>query len=107
MWHSGSGKVLLQKLLDAWEEFLTRLEPESEVAFRLQRLQHLLAPLADRLFLKTLKGQEILHQCYAQTQALQALARQPGADFYRLLTALEDLVLELQRQTQEFRVKAG
>lgn len=105
MWRSGSGKALLQKLLAAWEEFLTRLEPESEAAFRLQRLHHLLAPLADRLFLKTIKGQEILHQCYARTQDLQAL--QPGADFYRLLTALEDLVLELQRQTQEFRVKAG
>ncbi len=102
-----AGKNLLHQLLATWEDLLARLEPVSEVAYRLTRLHQTLAPLADRLYLKTIRGRELLQDCQSQTEALGSRLAAPDLGFYRRLTALEDTVALLQREIHEFRVKAG
>lgn len=102
-----AGKNLLHELLAAWEELLHQLEPASEVAYRLTRLHQTLAPLADRLYLKTVRGRELLLDCQTQTAGLKAQLAAPDLTFFRRLTTLEDTVALLQREVHEFRVKAG
>lgn len=104
---SASGKALLQELLAAWDDLQRRLDPASEVAYRFHRLSQTLAPLADRLYLKTVKGRELLWDCQRQTATLKEHLATLEPDFFRRLTALEDAVARLQREVHEFRVKAG
>ena len=64
-------------------------------------------PLVDRVYLKTLKGQELLRDCLEKTATLQGRLQAPTIDLYVLLTNLEITYEDLLQKIYEFRVKAG
>jgi hypothetical protein len=102
-----NGKALGLRLVDDLQAILAREGLSPEVAYRLGKIIQGLAPLVDRLYLKTLKGQELLGECLEQTRALQDRLHAPDEDFYVLLTDLEKTYEDLLQKIYEFRVKAG
>jgi hypothetical protein len=102
-----NGKALGLRLVAELQALLARNGLSPEVAYRLGKIIQGLSPLLDRLYLKTLKGQELLLVCLEQTGALEDRLQAPGKDFYLLLTSLEKTYEDLLQKIYEFRVKAG
>jgi hypothetical protein len=103
----GNGKALGLRLVADLQAILAREGLSPEVAYRLGKIIQGLSPLLDRLYLKTLKGQELLLACLEQTRALRGRLQAPDEHFYVLLTSLEMTYEDLLQKLYEFRVKAG
>lgn len=102
-----TGKALGLKLVRNLEAILAQDGLSPEVAYRLGKIRQGLLPLVDRLYLKTLKGQELLVECLEQTEALNGRIQAPDHNLYLLLTNLEKIYEDLLQKIFEFRVKAG
>jgi hypothetical protein len=102
-----NGKALGLRLVHDLESILAREGLSPELAYRLRKIIQGLLPLVDRLYLKTLKGQELLEECLKQTEALQSHLQAPDEKLYLLLTDLEKTYEDLLQKIYEFRVKAG
>lgn len=102
-----NGKALGLKLVRRWEGLLEQEGLAPEVVYRLRKIRQGLLPLLDRLYLKTLKGQEMLLKCTEQTRVLQERLPPSDENLYILLTNLERTCEELFQKIYEFRVKAG
>jgi len=103
----GTGKALGLKLVCNLESILAQDGLSPEVAYRLGKIIQGLLPLVDRLYLKTLKGQELLGECLEQAAALEGHLQVPDHNLYLLLTNLEKTYEDLLQKIYEFRVKAG
>ena len=78
-----------------------------EIAYRMEKLAHRMAPLADKIFLKTVKARLLLVECREKTVALQNQIESHGNNTFQVLTDLEKTFEYLLTKTYEFRVKAG
>jgi hypothetical protein len=106
-----SNRAALYELHDFWLELAASRPCSPEVDYRLRKMARRLAHMADMIFIKTTKAQEMLSQCRDLSQRLKEMLDNSGSiewrDLYRVLTALEILFEELLTKTYEFRVKAG
>lgn len=91
---------LLEGLLDSGAA-----SPEAE--YRIRKLMSRTMALADKMFVKTVKGQELIAECMDQARLLQNHVGSGGQSLYRRLTELENIYEELLKKTYEFRIKAG
>jgi hypothetical protein len=97
----GSGAI------PCWESILCQEGLSLEVTYLLAKIWQSLLPLLDRLYLKTLKGQELLLEGLEQGRRLLDGLRVPDENFYLLLTDLENTYANLFQKLYEFRVKTG
>ncbi len=89
------------------ESVLERETVSPEADYRIRKLIMRTRPMKDKMFLKTVKGRELILVCIELTNALQDAVRSGRQGVYRQLTVLENAYDELLRRTYEFRVKAG
>ena len=99
--------VTLPELSRGWESLLDLEGVSAESKYRIRRLIGRARPLADKMFLKTVKGRETLRQCAELTDQVRAQLESEGRHLYEALTQLEKTFEDLLRKTYEFRVKAG
>ncbi len=99
--------ITLMELSRAWESLLDLGGISSELSYRIRRLIDRAHPLADKMFLKTIKGREMILQCWEETCAFRNQLESQDARLYEVLTDLEKSYEELIKRTYEFRVKAG
>jgi DnaJ-domain-containing protein 1 len=101
------GEVTLAELSSGWESLLQVQNMSQESAYRIRRLIDRALPLADKMFLKTIKGREMLIQCAQQTVRLRDELESHGERLHKAMTELEKTYEDLLKKTHEFRVKAG
>ncbi len=89
------------------EHLLESAHLPDEAEYRIRKLIDRTSPVAGKMFLKTVKGQELIRECMKMTRAVEELLVSGRPDLYRGLTRLETSCDELLRKTSEFRVKAG
>ncbi len=104
---SMSGKVSALELCSLWETILEEDGLSTEVRYRFRKLIDRTTPLVDKMFVKTLKGREMLIQCADITRAIQFHLRSDQDQLYSQLTHLETVYEDFLKKTYEFRVKAG
>ena len=104
-----NGKNTIRKLKAIWCEIIAAGTPAAEIEYRIKKLIFRLDVITDKIFIKTVKAQEMLRECIRLTEQFQATATTgPEATAALvLLTRLEDHVEVLVKETHEFRVKAG
>jgi hypothetical protein len=100
-------QVTLRELSRGWEQLLQVEMMPAELEYRIRRLIDRAPPLADKMFLKTLKGREMILQCAEQTLVVRTELESGGVRIYEALTELEKTYEDLLKKTYEFRVKAG
>jgi hypothetical protein len=103
----GSGKIMARELQDIWMAMDKKRHLHPEIAYRIEKLVHRIAPLADKVFLKTEKARLLLVECKGKTVALQNQIESGGNDTFYVLTTLEKTFEYLLIKTYEFRIKAG
>lgn len=103
----GSGKIKARELQDVWMAMVQMKHLHPEIAYRMEKLAHRMAPLADKIFLKTVKARLLLVECREKTVALQNQIESHGNNTFHVLTDLEKTFEYLLTKTYEFRVKAG
>ncbi|MBT3256102.1 MAG: hypothetical protein HN366_06555 [Deltaproteobacteria bacterium] len=103
----GSGKTKARELQDIWMSMVQMKRLNPEIAYRIEKLVHRIAPLADKVFLKTEKARLLLVECRGKTVALQNQIESGGNDAFYVLTTLEKTFEYLLTKTYEFRIKAG
>ena len=102
-----SGKIQAEELQDFWES-MTQVEGlHPEIEYRMKKLVHRIAPLTDKIFIKTVKAREMLVECREKTTALQNQIESDGDRTFFLLTNLEKTFEDLLRKTYDIRIKAG
>ncbi|MDR3554297.1 MAG: hypothetical protein P4L55_06050 [Syntrophobacteraceae bacterium] len=78
-----------------------------EFRYRIGKLIDSVIPIDGKVYLKTLRGKEILRQCIEIANSVEHdLIRNDDLP-YRTLTALEITCNDLLNRTYEFRIKAG
>lgn len=102
-----SGKIQALELQDIWESMVQMDHLHPEIAYRIEKLVHRIAPLADKVFLKTVKARELLIECREKTAALQNQIESDANNAFYVLTNLEKTFEDLLRKTYDFRIKAG
>ena len=103
----GSGKIKAQELQDIWMSMVQMKRLHPEIAYRMEKLVHRLAPLTDKIFLKTVRAHQLLMECREKTVELQNQIESHGNNTFQVLTDLEKTFEYLLTKTYEFRVKAG
>jgi hypothetical protein len=100
-------QVTLLELSRSWESLLQVERMSAESEYRIRRLIDRALPLADKMFLKTLKGREMMWQCAEQTLLVRNELESGGVRLYEALTELEKTYDDLLKKAYEFRIKAG
>jgi hypothetical protein len=100
-------RTTVHDLCRDWLSLLAEAELSPEADYRIRKLADRTTPIMGKIFLKTVKGQELISLCAARTRALRDQLGGPGDGLYQRLTALEACYEELLKKTYEFRVKAG
>ena len=104
---TGSGKIKAQELQNLWESMVKVKRLHPEIAYRIEKLAHRIAPLADKIFLKTVRAHQLLMECREKTVLLQNQVESHGNNTFHILTNLEKTFEYLLTKTYEFRIKAG
>lgn len=102
-----SGKASALELCDLWEKVLEDEGLSAEMQYRIRKLLDRTRPLLDKMFVKTVKGREMLLQCSDMTRAIHDRLKSRQDNVYCLLTDLERTYENFLKKTYEFRVKAG
>ena len=102
-----SGKIQVQNLQETWDSMLNMENLHPEIAYRIEKLIHRMAPLTDKIYFKTIKAHQLLAECEAKSIALRNHIKTDGDDVFLLLTNLEKTFENLLKKTYEFRIKAG
>lgn len=101
------GKAQAQNLQEIWDSMVRIEHLHPEIAYRMEKLIHRMAPLADKIFFKTVKARQLLSECRQETYVLYKQLESDGDNAFLLLTNLEKTFEDLLKKTYEFRVKAG
>jgi hypothetical protein len=101
------GKMQAQNLQEIWESMAGIEQLHPEIVYRVDKLINRMAPLADKIFLKTVKARQLLAECGQRTAVLYQQIESDGDNAFLLLTNLEKTFEDLLKKTYEFRVKAG
>lgn len=102
-----SGKIQAQNLQKIWDSMVNIEHLHPEIAYRVEKLIHRMAPLVDKIYFKTVKAHQLLAECEAKTIALRNHIKSDGDNVFLLLTNLEKTFEGLLTKTYEFRIKAG
>ncbi len=102
-----SGKESALELCSLWERIIRQEDLSTEARYRIRRLIDRTLPLVDKMFVKTVKGREMITRCADITRGIQDDVRSDHERLYSHLTHLETVYDDFLRKTYEFRVKAG
>jgi hypothetical protein len=102
-----SSVATIEALKHSWESLLDLESVSEETKYRIRRLIDRAAPLEGKMFVKTIKGKEMIAQCAEKTCAVRDRLESRRADVYVPLTDLERTYEEFLKLVYEFRVKAG
>jgi hypothetical protein len=103
-----NGKEAIRRLVSLWQAIITQSGSTREIGYRMAKLISRLDVVVDKMFTKTVKAHEMLHDCIVLTEQFQAeRIHAKGTRALVLLTRLESCVDDLVKKTHEFRVKAG
>jgi hypothetical protein len=100
-------RTTVHDLRQDWQTLVETEKMSGEAQYRIGRLIERSGPIEGKMFVKTVKGRELISQCAERTRALRDRLRMPGEVLYKSLTELETCYEELVKKTYEFRVKAG
>ncbi len=100
-------KTTVLDLCREWQSLIDHTQVSAEAEYRIRKLVDRTVPIADRIFVKTVKGQDLIRECAERTRELRAQLASQGDGLYRSLDALERSHEELLKKTYEFRIKAG
>jgi hypothetical protein len=100
-------EITIAGLMVGWEKLLDLEGISPEARYRLNRLVERAAALSGKMFVKTVKGKQMMAQCAEKTRAVRAELESRGPHVYAALTDLEREYEEFLKLVYEFRVKAG
>jgi hypothetical protein len=100
-------RSVAKQLCRAWEELLDRGGLSEELEYRILKMLERMIPIANKVFLKTAKGQIVLHQCLQKTVLLQEELYENRENAFLLLTDLERTFDDLLKTAYKFRVRTG
>jgi hypothetical protein len=100
-------EATIVNLTCGWENLLDLEGISGESEYRIRRLIERAVPLSGKMFVKTVKGKEMIAQCAEKTRVVQEELESRSAYVYAAITELERAYEELLKQVYEFRVKAG
>lgn len=102
-----TGKNNIERLDLVWRDMIATNGLTEELAYRLEKLILRLGSIADKIFIKTVKAQDILFECEQLSAKFKSELNKPQNDALVLLTRIEDQVEDLVKKTHAFRIKAG
>lgn len=102
-----TGKNNIDRLDTVWRDMIANNGLTEELAYRLEKLILRLDSIADKIFIKTVKAQDILLECEQLSERFKSGLNKQQNDTLILLTRIEDQVEDLVKKTHAFRIKAG
>ncbi len=102
-----TAEVTIVNLTLGWKSLLDLEGISAESEYRIRKLIERAMPLAGKIFVKTIKGKEMMAQCARKTRVVQDQIEARSTRVYAALTELEREYEEFLKQVYEFRVKAG
>lgn len=102
-----NGKSTIARLASSWEEIIAAQGPTTEILYRIEKLILRLDVIADKIFIKTVKAQNILAECEQLTEQFKSEITKYSHKTFLLLSRLESRMEDLVKKTHEFRIKAG
>ena len=102
-----NGKKAIGQLETVWRDIIASKNPTREIIYRIEKLALRLDTVADKIFVKTVKAQDILSECMRLTENFKAELIESRNTALLLLTRIEERVDDLIKKTHEFRIKAG
>lgn len=100
-------KTAFTEFYAACQEILDRPGLPAELAYRMQRIINRFLPVADKMYLKTIKGVQTVSLCTRQARTITDHLPAGGDLLYRRVTDLENTLEGLLKAAYEFRIKAG
>ena len=102
-----TGKHNIERLDAVWQEMIASDGLTNELAYRLEKLTLRLNSVIDKIFIKTVKAQDVLFDCEQLTENFKSELKKPQNKALELLTRIEVQVEDLVKETHAFRIKAG
>lgn len=102
-----TGKNNIERLHAVWRDMIAANGLTKELAYRLEKLILRLDSIADKIFIKTVKAQDILFECEQLSEKFKSELSKPHNNTLILLTCIENQVDDLVKKTHAFRIKAG
>jgi hypothetical protein len=102
-----TGKKNIERLNLAWRDMIATNGLTDELAYRLEKLILRLDSIVDKIFIKTVKAQDVLFECEQLSEKFKLELNKPQNKSLELLTRIEVQVENLVKETHAFRVKAG
>lgn len=100
-------KIVSKALGSDWCQIAATKGLTAEFSYRLDKLSQRLDSIADKIFMKTVKAHDLLTECGQLTGQLKAEMDKSHDAALRVLTQIEGIMGRLEKDTHEFRVKAG
>ena len=102
-----TGKNNIERLDTVWRNMIAANGLTEELAYRLEKLILRLDSIADKIFIKTVKAQDILFECEQLSEKFKSELNEPLTKPLAVLTRIETQVEDLVKKTHAFRIKAG
>jgi hypothetical protein len=102
-----TGKNNIERLDTVWRNMIAANGLTEELAYRLEKLILRLDSIADKIFIKTVKAQDILFECEQLSEKFKSELKEPQTKPLAVLTRIETQVEDLVKKTHAFRIKAG
>jgi hypothetical protein len=102
-----TGKHNIERLNVVWRDMIATDGLTKELAYRLEKLILRLDSIVDKIFIKTVKAQDVLLECEQLTEMFRSELDKPQNESLVLLTRIENQIEELVKETHAFRIKAG
>ena len=102
-----TGKNNIERLDSVWRDMIATNGLTRELAYRLEKLILRLDSIADKIFIKTVKAQDILFECEKLSDEFRSELNKSQNATLVLLTRIEDQIEDLVKKTHAFRIKAG
>jgi hypothetical protein len=102
-----TGKNNIERLDTVWRNMIAANGLTEELAYRLEKLILRLDSIADKIFIKTVKAQDILFECEQLSEKFRSELNEPLTRPLAVLTRIETQVEDLVKKTHAFRIKAG
>ena len=102
-----TGKHNIERLNVVWRDMIATDGLTKELAYRLEKLILRLDSIVDKIFIKTVKAQDVLLECEQLTEKFRSVLDKSQSESLVLLTRIENQVEDLVKETHAFRIKAG